>query len=117
MVLPQGDVLLQPEEGAILCARLANLVAECAGCAGGLVATGGETARAVLDRWEIQQLRLISEVEPGLPFSAAAHWRRELPILTKAGGFGRPDTLLRCRRFLQQLERRAAVTPAAGATK
>lgn len=72
---------------------------------GGLVATGGETARAILDQLGIRQLRVLGEVEPGLPFSVAHGWTRPLPVLTKAGGFGSSQTLVRCLEFLRKLER------------
>jgi 4-hydroxythreonine-4-phosphate dehydrogenase len=68
---------------------------------GALVATGGETARAILDTWGIQRLRLLGEVEPGLPWSVTDGWRRALIVLTKAGSFGSPGTLLHCRDFLR----------------
>jgi hypothetical protein len=34
-----------------------------------------------------------------------------LPVLTKAGGFGGPETLLRCRQFLRGLERGESARP------
>ena len=57
------------------------------------VLTGGETARAVLRARNIRELRLLGEVEPGVPFGMA---RDGTLVCTKAGGFGTPDTLLRC---------------------
>jgi 4-hydroxythreonine-4-phosphate dehydrogenase len=90
--------------GAKLAAALAELVRPFAGAVGALVATGGETARAVFDAWGISQLHLVGEVEPGLPFSLTSGWSRDLPVLTKAGGFGSPETFLRCREFLSGLE-------------
>jgi 4-hydroxythreonine-4-phosphate dehydrogenase len=88
----------------LLCAALAMLVKPCADRAAALVATGGETARAVIEGWGINRMRLIGEVERGLPFAIAQGWRRPLPILTKAGAFGRPDTLLHCMQFLATLD-------------
>ncbi len=107
------DVLLLFDEGApcldseepMLTDALARLIAPCAEILGGLVATGGETARAVLENLGIGQLGLLGEAEPGLPFSVAEEWMRALPVLTKAGGFGKRDTLVRCKEFLQRLER------------
>jgi hypothetical protein len=43
-------------------------------------------------------------VEAGLPFSVTSGWNRELPVLTKAGGFGGPESLLRCQEFLHTLD-------------
>jgi len=93
------------EDARRITSSLARLIAPCADLAGALVATGGETARAILDTWGIQQLRLLGEVEPGLPWSVTEGWRRDLIVLTKAGSFGTPGTLLHCRDFLRDLER------------
>lgn len=57
------------------------------------VLTGGETARAVLGARGIRELRLLGEVEPGVPFGVA---RDGTLVCTKAGAFGTPDTLARC---------------------
>jgi D-threonate/D-erythronate kinase len=112
--LHQGTDVLVQLDAAELCAiedtrrltsSLARLIAPCADHAGALVATGGETARAILDAWGIQRLRLLGEVEPGLPWSVTEGWRRALIVLTKAGSFGTSGTLLRCRDFLRNLER------------
>ncbi len=112
--LKQGtDVLVQlagsepcaAEDAPRLTSSLARLIVPCADHAGALVATGGETARAILDAWGIQRLRLLGEVEPGLPWSVTEGWHRAVIVLTKAGGFGGPGTLLHCRDFLRNLER------------
>ena len=97
------------DEARLLTRALAQLLQPCASLPAALVATGGETARAILDAWGIQRLRLLGEVEPGLPFSVSGGWHRSLPILTKAGGFGTPSTLLRCREFLAKLDRNPAL--------
>ena len=57
------------------------------------VLTGGETARAVLGARNIRELRLLGEVEPGVPFGMA---RDGTLVCTKAGAFGAPDTLIHC---------------------
>lgn len=88
---------------------IAQFVTPIAPLIGGVVATGGETARALLDALGINGLRLVCEVEPGIPFSIAENWIRPLPIITKAGGFGSRESLLRCREFLQTLERSSAL--------
>ncbi len=82
---------------------LGRMLQPCGPCVGALVATGGETARAVLDAWGIESLRLLGEVETGLPFSVSECAGRSLLILTKAGGFGTRDTLLGCRDFVRRL--------------
>ena len=87
-------------EGPRLCHALARMVAPHAAKLGALVATGGETARALLQAFGIPGLLLIGEVEPGIPLSVTegAH---PLPVVTKAGAFGSPETLLHCRAVLR----------------
>jgi D-threonate/D-erythronate kinase len=108
VVLPASEPRLQSIHGQHLSTALAQFVAPYADRIGALVATGGETARAVLQTWEVSRLRLLGELEPGLPLSVTEGWPRQLPVLTKAGGFGVPHTLLLCRQFLQQLDRSSA---------
>lgn len=104
------DVLLQldstgrcgAEQAQLLTGSLARMIQPCANHVGALVATGGETARAVLDAWGVQRLRLLGEVEPGLPYSVTQGWRRTIAVLTKAGSFGTTGTLLACRDFLRR---------------
>jgi len=57
------------------------------------VLTGGETARAVLAARGVRELRLLGEVEPGVPFGMA---RDGTLVCTKAGAFGNPGTLVNC---------------------
>jgi D-threonate/D-erythronate kinase len=85
--------------GRPLCLALAHLVAPHAERIGGLVSTGGETARAVLDRAGAAELRLAGEVEPGVPLGMADG----LPVVTKAGAFGDERTLVRCVEWLRGL--------------
>jgi 4-hydroxythreonine-4-phosphate dehydrogenase len=110
-VMPDPDATLDAAQGPLLSMALAAMVAPLADMAGSLVVTGGETARAVFDAWRIDRLLLMGEVEAGLPFSVAAGWRRELPVLTKAGGFGEPETLLSCLKFLRELDPGDAAEP------
>ena len=90
--------------GRSLIAALAAIATPFADVVGALVVTGGETARAVFQAWGITRLQLIGQVEAGLPFSVTSGWNRELPVLTKAGGFGGPESLLRCLEFLHTLD-------------
>jgi 4-hydroxythreonine-4-phosphate dehydrogenase len=57
------------------------------------VLTGGETARAVLGARGIRVLRLLGEIEPGVPFAMAPDGTL---VCTKAGAFGGPGTLVKC---------------------
>jgi uncharacterized protein YgbK (DUF1537 family) len=108
VVAPYLEPRIESAQGQHLSTALAQFVEPCADRIGALVATGGETARSVLQTWGISQLRLLRELEPGLPLSITEGWRRQLPVLTKAGGFGTPHTLLHCRQFLRQLDRTSA---------
>ena len=104
VVLKAGE-LLDSSESRRLSGAIGAILRPAADAVGALVASGGETARAVLDAWGIKSLRMVVEVEPGLPFSVTEGWNRSLPVLTKAGAFGSPQTLLHCRQFLHALER------------
>ncbi len=104
LVLPECDAPLTYEEGAELARAMGRFAAACSDGIGGLVATGGETARAVLDAWGVTRLRLRGEVETGVAFSTTEGWKREVPVVIKAGGFGDADTLVRCREFMHGLQ-------------
>jgi uncharacterized protein YgbK (DUF1537 family) len=72
--------------------RLGRLVAQAAPRVH-YVLTGGETARAVLGARGIREFSLQGEVEPGVPFGMT---RDGTLVCTKAGAFGKPDTLAKC---------------------
>jgi D-threonate/D-erythronate kinase len=92
-------------KGRLLSSALAAMVSPFRDAVGSLVASGGETARAILERWSVASLRLIGELEPGLPFAVAEDRETALPVVTKAGAFGTSETLVRCLRYLNKLER------------
>jgi uncharacterized protein YgbK (DUF1537 family) len=63
---------------------------------GALLLTGGETAVAVLRALGASGLHLAGEIEPGVALGTLAGGRFDgLPLVTKAGGFGDPDLLVR----------------------
>ena len=63
---------------------------------GTLLLTGGETAVAVCRALRATGIRLAGELEPGLALGALLDGPRAgLPVITKAGGFGDPETLIR----------------------
>ena len=67
----------------------------------GWILTGGFTARTLLDRAGVQSLRVGGEVAPGVPWLLARQgWIAGSPIITKAGGFGEEDTLVRLMLYL-----------------
>jgi 4-hydroxythreonine-4-phosphate dehydrogenase len=104
-----GDVLVVTEfgpgsdlrEGADVARRLADLVAPAITRLGGLVATGGDTVCALLGRLGVTGIRLVDEVEPGVPLGVTVG-AVALPIATKAGGFGTDSTLAHCLDRLHQ---------------
>jgi uncharacterized protein YgbK (DUF1537 family) len=59
---------------------------------GALVVTGGDTAVAILQRLGQSTLRVIGTLLPGIPYSRIAGPGGELLFVTKAGGFGAPET-------------------------
>src|SRR6202043_2501527 len=91
-------------ESTLLSAALARFLLPLAPRLGGLLCTGGETARALLDAAGAAGIRLLGEVEPGVPLGRALGWR-DLPIVTKAGAFGTARTLVHCRAALHHLLR------------
>jgi len=84
--------------GAALAAALGRLLGPRLAAAGGLVATGGETARALLAAASVASLRLAGEVEAGVPLGIALGDgpASGLAVVTKAGAFGNDATLARC---------------------
>lgn len=103
-----SDVILSPsteprvdlDRRPYIAAGLARMAASAASGIGALVASGGETARAVFNELGIVRLRLLGELEKGIPLSVTENWSRALPVITKAGDFGGTDALLKCARFL-----------------
>lgn len=89
-------------EGAALAAGLARLLAPSAPALGALFATGGETARSLLQAFGVSGIRLMDEIEPGVPWGIT-QGAIQCPIVTKAGGFGDADTLRRCLDHLRDL--------------
>lgn len=108
------DVVLSPKtepridvaERPLIAAALARLATTVAGNAGALIASGGETARAVFEALGISRLRLLGELEKGIPISITENWSRPLPVITKAGDFGGASALLNCSRFMHHEESR-----------
>src|SRR5215213_5031638 len=91
-------VVRSPEEMAASSESILRSLAEVAallseeGLFEGLVLTGGATAVEVARRLGASGIRLEGEVETGVPMGVLAG-PRPYPVVTKAGGFGGPDTL------------------------
>jgi uncharacterized protein YgbK (DUF1537 family) len=95
IVAIDGSEGVDLREGPQLAAALADLVGPQLARIAGLIATGGETAQAILTRSGVSGLRVCGEVEPGIPLSSALG-PSGLSVVTKAGAFGDPKTLIRC---------------------
>lgn len=67
-----------------------------------VVLTGGYTARRLLERLDVVEMRVCGELEPGIPWSSSDG--PVSTIVTKAGGFGDVDTL---GRLVDRLRHRA----------
>lgn len=102
-VEPDGSVRDDGVPRQALCPALARLAAPCLRRVGSVIATGGETARAVFGLAGITGIRLVGEIEPGVPMGVAAGLPEmlPLPVVTKAGAFGDPGTLVRCAEALR----------------
>jgi uncharacterized protein YgbK (DUF1537 family) len=88
----------EDEKDAVVANRLADavhphLTKDCRT----LFLSGGATAEAVLRRMGVSHLELLGECLPGLPVTrtAGGNTTDGLTIVTKSGGFGAPDTLVR----------------------
>ena len=55
-------------------------------------ATGGETAAALLSRLGVNGIRLVDEIEPGIPLGLTLG-EVSVPVVTKAGAFGDEECL------------------------
>jgi len=82
-----------------LATGLARLAAPLVGRVAGAIATGGDIARALLAALGASGVWLAGEVEPGVPIGIT-DTEPPLAIITKAGAFGNPSTLKRCRAAL-----------------
>lgn len=69
----------------------------------GVVATGGDGARAVLHALQAGGIALVDEVTGGVPLGTLTGGPAAgLPIVTKAGGFGTDDVLIRAARAVRE---------------
>jgi D-threonate/D-erythronate kinase len=89
------------KEGPQLATALARLIAPRLSQVGGLVVTGGETARAILVRASVSGLRMAGEIEPGVPIGISVG-DIAIPVITKAGAFGDRMTLVHCHAALRR---------------
>jgi uncharacterized protein YgbK (DUF1537 family) len=95
------DAPVDPANGPRLAAALGQLIGPQLSRFGALVATGGETARNLLEAIGVRSLLVERELEPGIPLSSLEG--NGLPVVTKAGAFGNPQSLARCVQALRAL--------------
>jgi D-threonate/D-erythronate kinase len=91
-----------PQVGARIAQVLGSITAATVldGCAG-LVVTGGDTAIEVCRALEADSLEVLEEVAPGIPLCELSGSRMgPIRIVTKAGGFGDRDALIKAVRVL-----------------
>ncbi|MFJ4145639.1 four-carbon acid sugar kinase family protein [Pseudomonas sp. NPDC089734] len=91
-----------PTQAVALSDALAHWLAPALPHAGSLIATGGETARAILVEAGIDHMTLSGELATGVVLSRAQLGEHTLNVVTKAGGFGNSDTLLAAWRQLHE---------------
>jgi uncharacterized protein YgbK (DUF1537 family) len=73
---------------------------------GGLIVTGGDAALGVVSALGASAIQVLGEVEPGIPWGMSLGGDADgLPIVTKAGGFGREETLTAAIDYLSHLTR------------
>jgi uncharacterized protein YgbK (DUF1537 family) len=77
--------------------------------AGGLVAAGGETAAALLGHLGVSGIRIVGEIETGIPLGLTVG-DIALPVVTKAGAFGDRGCLTRIVEILRAIQRRGFVS-------
>jgi D-threonate/D-erythronate kinase len=75
---------------------IADVVKQSSQAFDGLVTTGGDTTRRIVDALGGRKIDLAGEIEPGVPFGILKTIGGNRPFATKAGGFGSKTTLLRC---------------------
>jgi D-threonate/D-erythronate kinase len=87
---------LIPKRFADLAARIfARRAHRPGGSISGIVVTGGDGARALVDAFEATGIKLRDEVTTGVPIGTLVGGLGDgLPVVTKAGGFGNQDTLV-----------------------
>jgi D-threonate/D-erythronate kinase len=93
MATPPSDTRDAGEAAAALAERVAVWAQDNLPAA--VVLTGGATAREVSHRLGTNSVRILGELAPGVPFGHFENGAWDgVTVITKAGGFGTPETLL-----------------------
>jgi uncharacterized protein YgbK (DUF1537 family) len=106
------DDAFDAAEGVALSSALAALVKPHFAALVGLVATGGETARAMLSAAGVSSLELLAEIEAGVAVGRplGVGLEQHLRIVTKAGAFGTDQALLAAWRHFHEGAEAGAVS-------
>ena len=86
-----SDAPPDPQQVRVFAATLAEALKYM----GTLIVSGGETAAALLAQCQVHGIRLLGEIEPGLALGMT-RGKVQVPIVTKPGGFGDENCLIRC---------------------
>jgi len=97
--LEQGrHVVLRIRRGQTAAERVREVLS---GAAGPLVLCGGDTASLVCRALDVHTIELRQEVSAGIPCGTIEGGSFDgMPVVTKSGGFGRPDALIEVADFL-----------------
>ena len=93
------------DDAGVVAAALADVVARLHEAAplGAVVAVGGDGAHALTVRWGVTSIAVCGAAAEGVPHGVLVGGDVDgLPIVTKAGGFGPPETLLDVVRHLRE---------------
>ncbi|SMB86797.1 Uncharacterized conserved protein YgbK, DUF1537 family [Pasteurella testudinis DSM 23072] len=98
--------LTRPQLGERICSLLSDIVNTTLQRIdyrlAGLVLTGGDIAIGVAQALQAEHYRIAGEVENGVPFGYLPHTAlQDIPIITKAGGFGSPDVFKKVIHFIR----------------
>ena len=65
-------------------------------------ASGGDTAARIVERLDVESIRFVSEIVPGIPFGymKSAALGRRIYFISKSGGFGGDGALVDCLRLV-----------------
>jgi len=71
----------------------------------GIYMTGGDIAVSIIKHLKLESFKILGEIEPGLPLLRS----KDLLIVTKAGGFGGLETLIKVSTRLKSVNKRCLV--------
>ncbi len=106
VVLYSSDRMNEQDHGKINTTEIARFIGEITSNVilklgfEGLVLTGGETARQILNSLNVTGIEILNEIETGVPFGIT-NGERQLNLIMKSGSFGDPGLLFKCISYLK----------------